>query len=54
MIADTLDEAYVCCLSCRHGGHANHILPWFNGGLDGEPAHDKCAVAGCECECANI
>jgi hypothetical protein len=51
---DTLDAAYVCCLTCRHGGHANHILPWFNGGLDGEPGHDQCAVAGCNCECANI
>lgn len=35
-------------------GHANHILPWFEGGLDGTPGHDVCAVAGCDCECANL
>jgi hypothetical protein len=69
---DTIDQAYVCCLTCRHGGesgldyysildgqltvlgHANHIVPWFQGGLDGEPGHDTCPVAGCPCECANI
>ena len=34
-------------------GHADHILPWFQGGLDGEPAHDTCPVSLCECECAN-
>lgn len=35
-------------------GHANHILPWFEGGLDGGIAHSVCAVADCDCECANI
>lgn len=67
--SDTIEQAYICCLTCRHGGgcfeqlagqrklisgHANHILPWFQGGLDGEGAHDVCPVAGCPCECANI
>ncbi|WRT63824.1 uncharacterized protein IL334_000749 [Kwoniella shivajii] len=53
-ISDTIDAAYVCCLTCRHGGHANHILPWFEGGLDGGIPHSKCPVSGCECECASI
>ncbi|KAK4686827.1 SEA/GATOR complex protein SEA4/MIOS, partial [Tremellales sp. Uapishka_1] len=35
-------------------GHANHILPWFHGGLQGEPAHSQCPVSGCKCECATI
>lgn len=53
-VTDTIDSAYVFCLTCRHGGHANHILPWFEGGLDGGIAHSVCAVADCDCECANI
>ncbi|WVF65929.1 hypothetical protein IAT40_000667 [Kwoniella sp. CBS 6097] len=53
-VSDTIDAAYVCCLTCRHGGHASHILPWFEGGLDGGVPHTKCPVAGCECECANV
>ena len=52
--SDTIDAAYICCLTCRHGGHANHIIPWFQGGLDGAEPHDVCPVAGCSCECANI
>ncbi len=69
--SDTIDQAYVCCMTCRHGGeffdsfgtagrwadvigHANHVIAWFNGGLDGEGGHDTCPVAGCACECANI
>lgn len=53
-IADTMDTAYVACQTCRHGGHASHILAWFEGGLDGEPAHDVCPVAGCDCQCGNL
>ncbi|WWD08951.1 hypothetical protein V865_007066 [Kwoniella europaea PYCC6329] len=54
-ITDTIDAAYVCCLTCRHGGHASHILPWFEGGLDGHGLpHSKCPVMGCECECASL
>ncbi|ORY34245.1 hypothetical protein BCR39DRAFT_517213 [Naematelia encephala] len=52
--SDALDGAYVCCLTCRHGGHANHILSWFEGGLDGTEGHDTCPVAGCSCACANL
>lgn len=35
-------------------GHVAHILGWFEGGLDGEPAHDICPVAGCDCQCASL
>lgn len=49
---DGLENAYVTCQNCRHGGHASHILAWFEGGLDGEPEHEACPVSGCECKCA--
>ncbi|GAA5824598.1 hypothetical protein JCM11251_000490 [Rhodosporidiobolus azoricus] len=32
------------CQKCRHGGHADHVLAWFE-------TSDVCAVAGCSCEC---
>ncbi|XP_033755915.1 GATOR complex protein WDR59-like isoform X7 [Pecten maximus] len=31
------------CLTCGHGGHANHILHWFQ-------THDECP-SGCGCKC---
>lgn len=49
---DTIDDAIVFCLTCRHGGHAAHILEWFYGS-DGGRAHGMCAVAGCACRCAD-
>lgn len=51
-MVDTFDDALVMCQSCRHGGHAAHILEWFfeeNGGR----AHTTCPVADCECPCAD-
>ncbi|THV05759.1 hypothetical protein K435DRAFT_849750 [Dendrothele bispora CBS 962.96] len=30
-IKDTMDEAIIICQTCRHGGHASHILEWFFG-----------------------
>ncbi|VDB83247.1 unnamed protein product [Peniophora sp. CBMAI 1063] len=32
---DTLDDAIVFCQTCRHGGHASHVMEWFYG-EDGE------------------
>ncbi|GMK59926.1 hypothetical protein CspeluHIS016_0901430 [Cutaneotrichosporon spelunceum] len=52
--ADTMEDAYVACQTCRHGGHATHILGWFEGGLDGGPPHEMCPVAGCSCQCASM
>ena len=51
---DTIDESLVLCQTCRHGGHASHILGWFFGAstANGEGRkHDTCAVAGCNCRC---
>ncbi|KIK67254.1 hypothetical protein GYMLUDRAFT_37335 [Collybiopsis luxurians FD-317 M1] len=53
---DTIDDALVTCMNCRHGGHASHILEWFFGNieLDGQAgvSHKVCAVADCNCQCA--
>ena len=48
---DTIDDAIVMCQTCRHGGHVAHILDWFYG-ESGGPSHDVCAVADCDCRCA--
>ncbi|KAJ3501958.1 hypothetical protein NLJ89_g9102 [Agrocybe chaxingu] len=37
---DTFDDAIVICQTCRHGGHAVHILEWFLG-EDGRRTHDN-------------
>ena len=62
---DTIAEAIVFCQTCRHGGHASHIMEWFfgdhpvdcEGDGDGQErggrAHDVCAVPDCDCHCAN-
>lgn len=48
---DTIDEALVFCQTCRHGGHASHVLEWFYGEENGKP-HETCPVASCQCRCA--
>jgi hypothetical protein len=48
---DTFDDAIVICQTCRHGGHAAHILEWFLG-EDGR-THHICPVADCTCRCAD-
>ncbi|EMD33754.1 hypothetical protein CERSUDRAFT_160035, partial [Gelatoporia subvermispora B] len=47
---DTMNEALVFCQTCRHGGHASHILQWFYS-EDRSRAHGTCPVAGCDCRC---
>ena len=49
---DTFDDAIVICQTCRHGGHAVHILEWFLD-EDGRRTHDVCPVADCNCRCAD-
>ncbi|TFK44098.1 hypothetical protein BDQ12DRAFT_640512 [Crucibulum laeve] len=49
---DTIDDAIVICQTCRHGGHASHILEWFLG-EGGIRPHDICPVADCDCHCAD-
>jgi len=39
--------ATVFCTTCRHGGHKDHLVDWFSSA-------DECAVAGCNCQCANV
>ncbi|KAF9483146.1 hypothetical protein BDN70DRAFT_800339 [Pholiota conissans] len=48
---DTFDDAIVICQTCRHGGHAAHILEWFEGEEPGR-RHDICPVSDCDCRCA--
>lgn len=50
---DTFDDALVFCQTCRHGGHAVHIMEWFFGSEESETSgHKECAVADCNCNCA--
>ncbi|KZP05522.1 hypothetical protein FIBSPDRAFT_765742 [Athelia psychrophila] len=51
LFADTIDDAIVLCQTCRHGGHASHILEWFFS-EDGKQSHTTCPVADCDCHCA--
>lgn len=48
---DTIEDAIIICQTCRHGGHASHILDWFFG--EGARSHGTCPVAGCDCRCGN-
>ncbi|KAJ7163782.1 hypothetical protein C8R43DRAFT_988631 [Mycena crocata] len=51
-LKDTIDDAIVICQTCRHGGHASHILDWFFGD-DGVRSHGSCPVANCDCRCTD-
>ncbi|KAH7339923.1 hypothetical protein B0J17DRAFT_657328 [Rhizoctonia solani] len=52
-IHDTFDDALVFCQTCRHGGHAVHIMEWFFGSEESETSgHRECPVADCTCNCA--
>ena len=50
--ADTIDDAIVICQTCRHGGHASHILDWFFG-EEGSRARGVCPIADCDCHCGD-
>lgn len=49
---DTIEDAIIICQTCRHGGHASHILEWFFG-EEGAGSHGKCPVADCNCRCGD-
>ncbi|KIK80016.1 hypothetical protein PAXRUDRAFT_833780 [Paxillus rubicundulus Ve08.2h10] len=49
---DTIENAIVICQTCRHGGHASHILDWFFG-EEGSRSHGVCPVADCDCHCGD-
>ena len=38
---------FTWCQTCRHGGHAGHVIEWF---LE----HVECPVTGCTCKCAQL
>lgn len=38
---------FTWCQSCRHGGHADHIVGWFRD-------HSECPVNGCTCRCVAL
>lgn len=41
------DSWFTWCQTCRHGGHASHIIEWFN-------QHVECPVSGCSCKCMSL
>ncbi|TDL25945.1 WD40 repeat-like protein [Rickenella mellea] len=49
---DTIYDAFVFCQSCKHGGHASHIIDWFYG--DDGGIHRPCPVADCDCRCGEL
>ncbi|XP_018335553.1 GATOR complex protein MIOS [Agrilus planipennis] len=38
---------FTWCQSCRHGGHASHMIHWFRN-------HSECPVTPCSCKCFAI
>ncbi|XP_072142752.1 GATOR2 complex protein MIOS isoform X2 [Dermacentor andersoni] len=38
---------FTWCQSCRHGGHAVHLIDWFRD-------HADCPVTGCNCKCSAL
>ncbi|CAO3636556.1 unnamed protein product [Cunninghamella blakesleeana] len=38
------DLWFTWCQTCRHGGHAIHMLDWFQN-------HTSCPVSNCNCQC---
>ncbi|XP_076266778.1 GATOR complex protein mio isoform X2 [Rhynchophorus ferrugineus] len=41
------DSSFTWCQSCRHGGHAKHLLQWFD-------EHLECPQVGCACRCNSL
>lgn len=41
------EDWFVWCENCNHGGHAEHILQWFQ-------EYKVCSVVDCLCKCDNI
>ena len=52
---DTVDQRklnashmwFTWCQTCRHGGHAKHLLEWFE-------EHTECPVNNCDCNCMSL
>eukprot|EP01132_Coremiostelium_polycephalum_P002094 gene2094-2581_t len=45
--AESFDDWFTWCQTCRHGGHAQHLLDWFKD-------HTVCPVTDCTCKCNTI
>jgi hypothetical protein len=43
----SFDHWFTWCQTCRHGGHAAHILEWFK-------SHTECPVSKCHCRCVSM
>lgn len=35
------------CAACRHGGHAQHLISWFQ-------EHTECPITSCNCRCLSL
>ena len=44
---DSLPAHLTWCLTCKHGGHLDHLQNWF-------AVHKQCPVADCTCNCASL
>ncbi|XP_045138344.1 GATOR complex protein MIOS-A-like [Portunus trituberculatus] len=38
---------FTWCQTCRHGGHAHHLMEWFK-------EHSECPVTTCTCKCMSL
>ncbi|RLU21193.1 hypothetical protein DMN91_005566 [Ooceraea biroi] len=38
---------FTWCLTCKHGGHSEHIAHWFR-------QHTECPVTSCNCRCSSL
>ncbi|XP_037785674.1 GATOR complex protein MIOS-like [Penaeus monodon] len=38
---------FTWCQTCRHGGHAHHLMEWFK-------EHTECPVTSCTCKCMSL
>eukprot|EP00002_Diphylleia_rotans_P034218 TRINITY_DN7336_c0_g1_i1.p1 TRINITY_DN7336_c0_g1~~TRINITY_DN7336_c0_g1_i1.p1 ORF type:complete len:915 (+),score=151.64 TRINITY_DN7336_c0_g1_i1:62-2806(+) len=42
-----IDDWFTWCQTCRHGGHAKHMMDWFS-------SHRVCPVYDCNCPCMSL
>ena len=40
----SLEQWFVWCQFCRHGGHQKHLEEWFR-------VNEECPVSNCKCLC---
>uniref|UniRef100_A0A1I7SUG9 Zinc_ribbon_16 domain-containing protein n=2 Tax=Bursaphelenchus xylophilus TaxID=6326 RepID=A0A1I7SUG9_BURXY len=42
-----MDDWFIWCTKCCHGGHLKHLREWFDN-------YDLCPSGGCDCECPKL